>query len=119
MARAQATTDHDTIRQWAERRGARPATVKRTERGGEPGVLRLDFDPRDEALEEIGWDEFFEKFDENDLAFLYQDETEGGDTSRFHKFVSRDTAQVDEDQEEPAKAAKSKSSKARKKPVQH
>lgn len=43
----------------------------------------------EETLEKISWDEFFQIFDENKLAFLYQDRTEGGDTSRFNKFVSR------------------------------
>ena len=43
------------------------------------------------------WDDFFEKFDEADLAFLYQDKTEGGKISRFHKFVARDS--VDEMEE--------------------
>jgi hypothetical protein len=100
MARAHATTDHDIIRQWAESRGGQPATVKRTERGKEPGVLRLDFDPPDEALEKISWDDFFEKFEDADLAFLYQDKTEGGKESRFHKFVSRDSVDADEDEED-------------------
>ena len=34
-------------------------------------------------------DEFFRKFDESDLAFLYQDRTKDGKVSRFHKFVHR------------------------------
>ena len=37
------TTDHDEIRKWAEARGGKPATVKRTESDGEAGVLRIDF----------------------------------------------------------------------------
>ncbi len=40
----------------------------------------------------ISWDEFFEKFDENNLAFLYQEELASGETSRFFKFVKRETA---------------------------
>jgi hypothetical protein len=40
-------------------------------------------------LEEIGWDRFFEIFDQNKLAFLYQDKTEEGATSRFNKLVNR------------------------------
>lgn len=86
------TTDHDTIRRWIEERGGRPATVRGTERGGEDaGILRVDFPGRgeDQKLEPLEWDEFFQKFDEADLAFLYQDETKSGDTSRFFKFVSR------------------------------
>jgi anaerobic selenocysteine-containing dehydrogenase len=51
--------------------------------------LRIDFGEPEEAFEEISWDEFFEIFDEDKLAFLYQDETSNGDTSRFNKFVKR------------------------------
>jgi hypothetical protein len=102
MARAQTTTDHEKIRQWAERRGGHPATVKATEKGDEPGILRLDFDPPDDGLDHIEWNEFFEKFDDADLAFLFQEKTAGGKVSRFHKFVSRDSVQSDdaEDEEE-------------------
>ena len=82
------TTDHDEIRRWAEERGGHPASVRGTEaRGEEAGLLRIKF--RDEDLEEIGWDEFFEKFDEEKLCFLYQDETSEGGKSRFFKFTQR------------------------------
>jgi hypothetical protein len=94
MAEANVTTDHDTIQRWAEERDGMPATVKGTAKKEEAGILRLDFPPRDEALEEISWDEFFEKFDKEKLAFLYQDETEKGSTSRFHKFVDRSSASL-------------------------
>jgi hypothetical protein len=89
MADSQTTTDHDEIRKWAEKRGGHPATVRDTGDADEPGILRLDFEPRDEDLEPIDWDAFFAKFDEADLAFLYQEKTADGKTSRFHKFVSR------------------------------
>ncbi|RAI45100.1 hypothetical protein [Rhodoplanes roseus] len=90
MSQGKVTTDHDAIRKWAEERGGHPATVKGTETGKEhAGILRLDFDPRDEKLEELSWDEFFDKFEESDLAFLHQDKTADGKVSRFHKFVSR------------------------------
>jgi hypothetical protein len=92
---AKTTTDHRQIQKWVESRGGKPATVKRTARGDEPGVLRIDFPgySGEESLEEISWNDFFEKFDESKLAFLYQDETAGGDESRFCKFVARDTAE--------------------------
>ena len=41
-------------------------------------------------MQEISWEEFFDKFEEKKLAFLYQEKTSGGDESRFFKFVSRD-----------------------------
>ncbi len=88
------TTDHETIRKWVQERGGRPATVKRTESEGDPGLLRIDFPGYSgkQSLEEISWDEFFKKFDEKDLAFLYQDEMKNGQESRFWKLVSRKTA---------------------------
>lgn len=86
------TTDHETIRRWAEERNGKPASVKGTG-DREPGILRIDFPGHgeDEKLAEISWDEFFEKFEQNQLAFLYQDTVKGGETSRFFKFVNRDT----------------------------
>ena len=89
------TTDHDEIRRWAEERGAKPAAVQRSESEDEPGVIRLDFPGYngEGSLEEIGWDEWFQKFDESNLALLYQGETAGGERSNFNKLVSRQTAQ--------------------------
>jgi len=82
------TTDHDEIRRWAEARGGRPASVRGTEAEEDAGVLRILF--RDDAsLEEISWDDFFDKFEEEELAFLYQDKTSDGSQSRFFKLVNR------------------------------
>jgi hypothetical protein len=89
MTQGNVTTDHDKIREWAEERGGVPATVKNTKSDGDPGVLRLDFEPKDKALEPIDWDDFFDKFDDEGLAFLYQDRTAEGKVSRFHKFINR------------------------------
>ncbi|EAR53131.1 hypothetical protein OG2516_11726 [Oceanicola granulosus HTCC2516] len=87
MSSSETTTDHDTIRKWAEDRGGRPSRVKQT---GEGGLLRIDFGEPEENLEEIDWDEFFRTFDDNKLAFLYQEKTSDGSTSRFNKFIDRD-----------------------------
>jgi hypothetical protein len=85
---AKRTTDHRQIQQWVEQRGGQPATVKRTHAKNYPGLLRIDFPgySGEESLEAISWDEWFKGFEENDLAFLYQDEKD----SRFNKLVSRD-----------------------------
>lgn len=83
------TTDHDTIREWAEERGGGPARVEGSGDDGD-GLLRIDFGDSDEGLEEISWDEFFEAFEENDLALVYQEETNEGEESRFSKLVSRE-----------------------------
>jgi hypothetical protein len=89
MSDSETTTDHKFIRKWAEQRGGRPATVRKTADDDHAGILRIDFGSRDAALDDIGWEEFFEKFDEAKLAFLYQDRTKDGHQSRFHKFVRR------------------------------
>jgi len=89
MSDSATTTDHKVIKKWAEERDGRPATVRATEEDGHAGILRIDFGPTEDRLEEIEWNEFFRKFDESDLAFLHQDRTKDGKLSRFHKFVRR------------------------------
>lgn len=84
------TTDHDTIRAWIESRGGVPTVVKGTEGEDGEGLLRIDFAERDEKLEEISWDEFFDTFEDRGLAFLYQDKTKDGEESRFFRFVKRE-----------------------------
>ena len=84
------TIDHAQIQRWVEARDGTPAAVRATEAGDDPGILRIRFsDESADDLDAIGWDEFFDKFEEAGLAFLYQDQTTGGGTSRFHKFVKR------------------------------
>ncbi len=86
-------TDHDEIRRWAEQRGAKPAAVRNTESEDDPGIIRLDFPGYSGAgsLEEIEWDEWFEKFDENGLALIVQENTANGQKSNFNKFVNRES----------------------------
>jgi hypothetical protein len=95
MALSKTTRDHDEIRKWAEARGAVPAEVRGTEKGGEPGIIRFEFpdapNHNDSKLEEISWDEFFEKFDENDLELVYQEKTADGQPSNFNKLVHPDS----------------------------
>jgi len=89
-------TDHDEIRRWAEERGGKPACVKGTGGSEDVGMIRLEFpsapNANDEKLQEISWDEFFEKFDDNQLAMTYQDHRSGGGQSNFYKIVKRSTA---------------------------
>lgn len=91
------TTNHDEIRRWAEERGGHPAEVAATGTRGSAGILRIDFPGYgdDDALNEISWDDFFRKFDEKHLAFLYQDHLKDGSPSRFSKFVNRESVETD------------------------
>lgn len=90
MAESKTTTNHDEIRQWAEARGGRPASVKGTGGDDEAGILRINFPGgAEDSLEDISWEAFFKAFEANNLAFLYQEETASGDESRFFKLVNR------------------------------
>jgi hypothetical protein len=86
MSSSETTTDHEAIQKWAEARDGRPAVIRN---GGKGGILRIDFGEKEEEFEDVDWNEFFDIFDKNKLAFLYQDETKDGKTSRFNKFVER------------------------------
>ncbi len=85
------TTDHDEIRRWVEEHGGRPVTVKRTKEGDEAGVLRIDFPggAGGDQLEPISWDDWFAKFEESKLVFLYQHTKASGEDSTFFKLISR------------------------------
>ena len=89
------TTDHDTIQRWAEERGGKPACVRGTGDKKDTGVLRIDFPgySGEKSLQHIDWCDFFEKFDEQGLALLYQEKTKSGRRSNFNKLVSRETAE--------------------------
>lgn len=87
MASAVTTTDHSEIRAWVEQNNGRPAKVKGTGDGGDVGMIRIDFDEQEESLEEVDWDEWFDAFEENNLALLHAEDT------RFNKLISRDSAE--------------------------
>ncbi|MBT2512302.1 hypothetical protein [Arthrobacter sp. ISL-30] len=85
------TTDHDEIRKWVEDNEGKPASVKDTGGGDDPGVLRIDFPggAGEDRLEHISWDEWFDKFEESKLALLYQSKKSSGEGSTFFKLVKR------------------------------
>ena len=70
------TTDHDEIRKWAEQHGGQPAVVRGTDSSNTSGILRIDFPggAGEDELQPIEWDEWFERFEKENLAFLYQSE---------------------------------------------
>lgn len=93
---SQTTTDHDTIRRWAEERGGTPAEVESTARGDETGIIRIDFPgfSGEGKLKPISWEEWFQKFDASGLALVYQETTARGQRSNFNKLVARETAEA-------------------------
>jgi len=93
-AETKVTTDHAEVQRWVDERGGHPARVKGTQNKQGPGVIRIDYPGYSgaETLEPISWQAFFEAFEENKLAFLYQEKTKDGSQSRFSKLIDRDTA---------------------------
>lgn len=113
-ASSRVLTDHDEIQRWAEERDARPAAVQRTHTDDNVGIIRLDFPgySGEGSLEEIEWDEWFDKFDDNNLALIVQDETAEGEKSNFNKIVSRDTAKEYSTRPRSSRGQKSSSSRS-------
>ncbi len=88
------TTDHNQIKEWVELHDGTPATVRGTGSDADPGILRIDFPggAGTDDLEHTTWHEWFQKFEESGLAFLYQERQErkaSGEDSTFFKLVKR------------------------------
>ena len=68
-------TDHDVIRQWAERHSVTPAEIKPRKFDGEAAILWFLFDSAgSEEICPITWEDFFARFDLLGLKLLL-DET--------------------------------------------
>jgi hypothetical protein len=92
---ANALTDHETIRRWAEARGARPARVRRAgdaSAGLATSDICLDIPGTmpDGTVEPISWHEWFRRFDELGLALLI--ENANRQPSTFNLLITRKTA---------------------------
>jgi hypothetical protein len=88
--RSLATTHHEVIKQWADERGGKPATVEGTEHGDHLGVLRFDFGGGSDNLREVSWEEWFDTFDARRLNFIYQEQRSDGTQSNFFRLESPD-----------------------------
>lgn len=88
MIRSKITINHRRIIDWVTRRGGQPAAAH----SGVVGALHLHF-PGEHArgrFRAITWGEFFDKFEKQRLALLYQEGSMHGYQSRFCKLISRD-----------------------------
>ncbi len=73
------TIDHETVRQWVERRDGHPAAVA-PDAPEEAGLLRILFPgDDDEHVERLDWETFFERFEDQELALVYREEVDLGD----------------------------------------
>jgi hypothetical protein len=77
------TNDVKEIRRWVESKGGRPAHVRGSGRGEDPGVLRIDFPGTVSlgSLERMSWADWAKWFDKKQLALVFQPST------RFSRIV--------------------------------
>lgn len=93
------TRDHRKIRSWIERRGGAPALSSLTE--PLERHLDIDFSPgQGGEIKSVTWEEFFRRFDEGKLIFVYEETTESGHPSRFFQFVSAEDEDLLGDEDE-------------------
>jgi hypothetical protein len=86
----QMTSDPERVREWAEARSAVPVSSRTGEGRGHSFARSGEID---EEHEEYTWDEFTEVFRDEDLVFVYHEETDPSDEELgFFELVERDRA---------------------------
>lgn len=105
MTNKKVTTDHDEIKNWAEKHKAVPALIDDVDAGADKVGIRLDF-PGDydekyldeEDTHDIDWESFFKVFEEQELAFIYDNKLQS-DPSWGYKFIKRENMDKAEEDE--------------------
>jgi hypothetical protein len=77
------TADHAEIRRWVEAHGGHPGLVETSD-----GRDRLAVGFDSGTCRRVSWEEFFERFDRESLAFAYNPEA-NGESADTAKLVSR------------------------------
>ena len=75
------TSDHELIKRWANAHNFVPVEALPARVDGEPSVLSLVSEIQAKSRKDvvvIGWEDFFAKFDQHGLAFVYDDESSSG-----------------------------------------
>jgi len=83
------TTDTEQIREWAEAHNAVPVRVRDSDDHGHSFAHR---DELGETHEEYTWDEFNNRFEDEDLVFVYHEEEPAGEGLGFFEIVEREQA---------------------------
>lgn len=89
---ANQTIDHDTIRAWVEEHGGQPALTRRVPEVPDKGDLSLEFlaDGQEPELITISWADFFQRFEDEHLAFVYEEGGPGGELTWYLVDRNRD-----------------------------
>lgn len=103
MKRQQITTEHEEIKQWAQKYGGKPQIIDDPQALADVPGLRIDFPGKiddfllpETKIRDVSWEEFFQKFEENQLAFLYIPEFNPENPKmlyKAYKFIKQDMIQ--------------------------
>lgn len=96
--KTKATINHQVIRQWAEKLGGKPQIIDNPQAGGDiigiridlPGKLDNGFFSESNHPKETSWEEFFDIFDKQNLALIYNENYQEVDFGSSYKFINRD-----------------------------
>ena len=83
------TTDPERIKEWAEARDAVPVTIRDSEDHGHSFAHR---DELEEGHEEYTWDEFIDRFEDEDLVFIYHEDEPTEEGLGYFELVEREDA---------------------------
>lgn len=83
------TTDHETIRDWVEKRGGTPAHITGQIDDDASSLYIVREDESMDDLEPMSWDEFFETFEAENLVFVYQDRDVGETDEWLYNLIDR------------------------------
>jgi hypothetical protein len=94
-SKTKTTIDHAEIRAWVEAHHGLPAAVRGTGTDGlgadfDPGVLRIDLrgSAGGDELKPLSWEDWFAKFEREQLTFRYRERKSSSDDSALYKLVS-------------------------------
>lgn len=92
------TTNHEEIKSWITTHDGKPDLIQTPGVGNSEEGLRIDFPGKEDEeyfnentkSEDISWNEFFKRFEEWNLAFMYEEKTRGKNLSNAYRFIKRD-----------------------------
>ncbi len=89
FAQGKITTDRQTIKEWTKARKGWPALIRKMTAAGVEIALSIVFPgyEADEIVCRLTWDEFFDKFDQLKLVFVYEEDDRNHKLSYCYAFV--------------------------------
>lgn len=90
------TTDHNEIKKWAEKVNGKPQKIEDSQAADKAG-LRIDFKGGEDEIylsegkkgRDIAWEEFFRIFEEQKLAFLFEEDPKAEIPTDAYRFIKR------------------------------